>query len=147
MKKIFFIPVISFFIFSCSSTKSFDREHELNVFLKENDIDTAKTEKKYVVIIQSNPCNSCFLQLFDNVKKYLEKEYVEKDIIFSTNNQEIIQDAKLLNNATVMYDSLHRLAPLGLAFSNLVIKYNKGKIINWAEISYDNLKYIRKMIR
>lgn len=147
------MKVISLLIFltlaldNCNNKRSFDRESELNIFLQKNHVDTTNKEDKYVLIFQNYSCNSCFRDLFDKLSQTINKTPIKKHIVLSKYEASFYNQVKTINNSNILIDSLKKLPELGLSFgADLFIKYENGRVVNWAEISNDNLKKIKNMV-
>ncbi len=148
MKTIFLLILISLTLNNCNTIrKPFDREIELNSFLQYNNVDTTEKENKYVLVLQNHSCNSCFRDLFEEMTQTINMTPIKKYIILSKYEKNFYNQVKAISNSYILVDSLKKLPDLGLSFgADLFIKYENGKVVNWDEITNDNLKKIKNMV-
>ncbi len=123
-----------------SCTNKFEREKSLIEYLtKSHDIDLSN--ETYVVIHQTNFCNSCTEEIVNYFDNELSKNTQKKwKVILTSPRQDLELRYLKHSNVELLIDQNFLLEKYGLAMSyDLLFIIKEGRVTNWARVKDNNL--------
>lgn len=148
MKSFLASTIISILLSSCGTqtSKGFDRQNEVNQFLKEQNI-SFSTSDGIAFIINNKNCNTCIQDLLEDVFFTFKNNTKPKLFLLTKWDTTLTrQIASLQNVNKIVIDSLNNLQRYGLDYGDdLILQFQNGKVKKWTEISNYTLNKIKEI--